>query len=375
MSDFKNSVFGAAMFIAACFSCTAPRASEYTIEGEIKGYGDGILFVMSETLDDYKNDTVFVEKDHFTFRSSTPHPVQLLFMATDNEPCNRKGTYSFSVFVENSSKPIWVKADVSQGIENAKIKGSRLQEEYERIMATGMVKRLQRLKWQCDSLKKGNDATALQQKEKDFEALVKASIDQLFGFPFASTSTSAVYTIYRYFPFLTIDRLEKILQRFDAGIEPSVYLEKMLEKIRRVRQTAVGCQAPDFVLEDTCGQKYTLKDFKGKMLLLDFTASWCYWCKMELPFIEKVYEKMKGKDFEIISVYLDKNREDWVKDVEKSQHPWKCLSDVKAWKKGGMAYDYYVGGIPELIIIDREGRILSRGTRGVETMEVILSVK
>ncbi len=373
MSNFKNLVFGAAIVIAACFSCTTPQASEYIIKGEIKGYGDGIMFIISETLDDYNNDTVFVENDHFVFRSSTPHPVQLLFMATDNEPCDRKGTYSFSVFVENSSKPISVKADVNQGIENAKIKDSRLQEEYERILATGIIKRLQRLKWQCDSLKKGNGTAALQQKEKDFDALVEASLNQLFDLPFASASTAAVYTLYRYFPFLSIDRLEKNLQRFDSGIEPSVYLEKMLEKIRRVRLTAVGCKAPDFVLEDTSGQKYTLKDFKGKMVLLDFTASWCHWCKMELPFIEKIYEKMKGKEFEIISVYLDKDREDWVKDVEKSQHPWKCLSDVKAWRKGGMAYDYYVGGIPELIIIDREGNILSRGTRGVETMEVILS--
>lgn len=367
----KKWIYMTVVLVAVCFACSRTAPENFIIEGEIKGYGDGRMYVVSETLDDYKNDTVFVRNGRFTFRSSAAHPVLLLFMATDNDPCNRRGTYSFTVFAENSSTPVRVEAEVEKRIENAVITGSRLQSEYEQILSTGMVKNLQRTQWLRDSLFKAGDSLAAVQKNKEFELLVESSVNQLLGFDFAPNSTAVVYVLYRHFPFLPVDKLEEILQRLDPEIETSVYLEKMQERTRRVRLTAIGKKAPAFTLEDTSGQKYSLEDFKGKMVLLDFTASWCHWCKVELPFIEKVYEEMEGKDFEIISVYLDQKREEWVKDVQEARHPWKCLSDMKAWKKGGMAYDYYVGGIPELIILDREGKIVSRGTRGEETLEVV----
>lgn len=59
----KNCIYGAAIFIAACFSCTSPKAKECVVEGEVKGYGDGFFCVMTETLDDYDVDTVEVKMD------------------------------------------------------------------------------------------------------------------------------------------------------------------------------------------------------------------------------------------------------------------------------------------------------------------------
>lgn len=366
-----NLLFWVALFVIACFSCARPVATEYVVEGEIKGYGNGMFYVISETIDDYGNDTVFVKNDRFTLRSSTAHPVQLLFMATDNEPCNRRGTYGFRVFVENSTTPVYVKAEVEKRIENAVISGSPLQQQLEQIEATGMFKQLVRLQRQRDSLRDANDTVALDEKSRQYDEAVKKSLEQLFAFDFARNSAVVAYVLYQHFPFLSVDKLEKVLQRFDPAMETSVYLEKMQERIRRARLMEIGKQAPEFTLEDVKGNKYHLSDFKGKMLLLDFTASWCHWCKVEIPFIEEVHKEMEGKDFEIISVYLDKKREDWVNDVEKSNHPWKCLSDVMAWKRGGMAYGYFIGGIPALVILDKEGRIVSKGTRGEETIMVI----
>lgn len=367
----RNLLYAAALLVAACFSCARPAAREYVVEGEIKGYGDGMFYVVAETLDDYTSDTAFVKNDRFVFRSSTEHPVQLLFMAVDNEACTRRGTYSFRVFVENSDVPVRVKAEVDKRIENAEIDGSPLQKQFEQIQATGMLKHLQRLQWQADSLRKAEDTIALAEKNKEFDQAVKNKLDQLFAFDFAPNSAAAAYVIYQYFPFLPTDELEQVLLRFDPAVGPSVYLEKMQERIRRARVMAVGNPVPEFTLEDVDGSKYRLADFKGKMVLLDFTASWCHWCKVEIPYIEQIHKEMEGKDFEIISVYLDKKREDWVKDVRKSNHPWKCLSDVKGWKKSGMAYDYFIGGIPALIVLDKDGRILAKGTRGEETIGVI----
>ena len=135
----KNCIYGAAIFIAACFSCTSPKAKECVVEGEVKGYGDGFFCVMTETLDDYDVDTVEVKNGHFTYRSSIEHPTQLTFLAIDNAACDKRGTYSFRLLAENANTPIRVKAEVEKKLENAEITGSRVQAEWERInsMAAG----------------------------------------------------------------------------------------------------------------------------------------------------------------------------------------------------------------------------------------------
>lgn len=367
----KNSMYGAAILIAACFSCASPEAKECVVKGEVKGYGDGLLCVMAETLSDYDVDTIEVKNGCFTYRSSLEHPTQLIFLATDNAACDKRGTYSFRLLAGNSNAPIRVKAEVEKKLENAEITGSRVQTELEKINSVEAFRRLRKIQWQRDSLSRTEDTVAYKMKCTEFDGMVNPCLDQLFALDFAPKSTAMVYTLHSYFSFLSVDELEKALQRLAPDIEWSVYLERMQERIRRTRIMALGRIAPEFTLEDVNGQKYHLSDFKGKMVLLDFTASWCHWCKVEIPYIEAVYKEMQGKDFEIVSVYLDKKREDWVKDVEKSHHPWKCLSDVKAWEKGGMAYDYFIGGIPNLIILDRDGRIISKGTRGEETLQFI----
>lgn len=332
----KNCIYGAAIFIAACFSCTSPKAKECVVEGEVKGYGDGFFCVMTETLDDYDVDTVEVKNGHFTYRSSIEHPTQLTFLAIDNAACDKRGTYSFRLLAENANTPIRVKAEVEKKLENAEITGSRVQAEWERINSVEVFRHLKKIQWQRDSLSRTEDSVAYKIKCTEFDGMVKPCLDQLFALDFAPKSTAMVYTLHSYFSFLSVDELENALQCLAPDIEWSVYLERMQERIRRERVMAVGQIAPEFTLEDVNGKKYRLSDFKGKMILLDFTASWCHWCKVEIPYIEAVYKEMQGKDFEIVSVYLDKKREDWVKDVRKENHPWKCLSDVMSWKKGGM---------------------------------------
>lgn len=110
----KNTIYGAAIFIAACFACTSPEAKECVVEGEVKGYGDGFFSVMTETLNDYDVDTVEVKNGRFTYRISLEHPTQLIFLAADNAACDKQNTYAFRLLAENSNTPIQVKAEVEK---------------------------------------------------------------------------------------------------------------------------------------------------------------------------------------------------------------------------------------------------------------------
>ena len=194
----KNCIYGAVIFIAACFSCTSPKAKECVVEGEVKGYGDGFFCVMTETLDDYDVDTVEVKNGHFTYRFSIEHPTQLTFLAIDNAACDKRGTYSFRLLAENANTPIRVKAEVEKKLENAEITGSWVQAEWERINSAEVFRHLKKIQWQRDSLSRTEDSVAYKIKCTEFDGMVKPCLDQLFALDFAPKSTAMVYTLHSY---------------------------------------------------------------------------------------------------------------------------------------------------------------------------------
>ncbi|ACF14562.1 alkyl hydroperoxide reductase/ Thiol specific antioxidant/ Mal allergen [Chloroherpeton thalassium ATCC 35110] len=124
----------------------------------------------------------------------------------------------------------------------------------------------------------------------------------------------------------------------------------------------VGSDAPDFSATDMNGNKVSLSDLKGKVVLLDFWASWCAPCKMEMPFLIELYETYKEKGFEILAINMDtkeKNMKRFIEQVNaKSDRPisFKIVPDPEAT----IAEKYSPEAMPTTIFIDREGKIRYR---------------
>jgi peroxiredoxin len=135
-------------------------------------------------------------------------------------------------------------------------------------------------------------------------------------------------------------------------------------------------QAPDFVQPDANGKTFSLSDFKGKYVLVDFWASWCSPCRTEIPELKSVYEKYKDKNFTILSISLDKDKEKWMEAIAYEQMPWLQLSDLKA-DQNSAAQAYKVLGIPANFLIDPNGKIIGVGLRdynpGSKTLDNYLS--
>ena len=129
------------------------------------------------------------------------------------------------------------------------------------------------------------------------------------------------------------------------------------------RAFSVGGQAPDFTQQSPDGEDINLSDFKGKLLLVDFWASWCGPCRKENPNVVAMYEKYKDKGFEILGVSLDKNKERWIGAIEKDGLTWPQVSDLKGWSNK-VAQLYGVRSIPHTILLDEEGKIIARNLRG-----------
>ncbi|HLY70098.1 MAG TPA: TlpA disulfide reductase family protein [Puia sp.] len=127
--------------------------------------------------------------------------------------------------------------------------------------------------------------------------------------------------------------------------------------------TWVNKQAPDFSLPDANGKNISLTSFKGKYLLVDFWASWCGPCRMENPNVVKAYSEFKDKNFAILGVSLDKEKDPWQQAILEDKLAWSQVSDLKYWNS--KAVDVFkISGIPFNILIDPQGRIIAQELRG-----------
>lgn len=171
------------------------------------------------------------------------------------------------------------------------------------------------------------------------------------------------YFAYEWIKSEDVKGMESYLDGLSQEARMSVYVqycERILEQERRVLP---GNMAYDFTLQDTSGKVYRLSDFRGEYVLLEFSASWCGWCKLEIPYLKKVYDLSRDKRLVMLTINMDKERKLWVDDVAKDALPWPVLSDLTAFD-GEIAKQYSVRGIPIVFLIDPEGRIVTNKLRG-----------
>jgi thiol-disulfide isomerase/thioredoxin len=122
--------------------------------------------------------------------------------------------------------------------------------------------------------------------------------------------------------------------------------------------------APDFTLSTPDGNPISLSSLKGKVVLIDFWASWCGPCRKENPNLVKLYQKYKSKGFTILSVSLDDDEAKWKNAIEADGLIWpNHVSDLKGWESP-MTQVYGFNSIPHTVIINKEGKINGVGLRG-----------
>jgi len=137
---------------------------------------------------------------------------------------------------------------------------------------------------------------------------------------------------------------------------------------------APGKLAVDFEDTKPDGTKMKLSDLKGKVVLLDFWASWCGPCRKENPNVVKLYEKYNKEGFTVMSVSMDQDRSKWLAAIEKDQLTWpNHVCDLKGWAcEAGKAYQ--VTSIPFTVLIDQEGKIVKTNLRGDALEQELLRI-
>lgn len=140
-------------------------------------------------------------------------------------------------------------------------------------------------------------------------------------------------------------------------LKDPIVMKPLEEKFQLIMSLSPGKQAPDFSLPDSTGKMIRLKDLKGKVVYIDFWASWCGPCRLEMPYARQLQEENQGKDIVFLYISVDEDRTSWLKTIQAER-----LDGTHVWVKGtenSISKAYGINGIPHYILIDRQGRIIS----------------
>lgn len=261
-----------------------------------------------------------------------------------------------------------MKVTATDSMTNIKVTGSEAHKEYEKL-----VKLLENADAELDARIADYRATQDENKKKQIEKQldsVYAKMDDIHKAYFLANVSSpiAMYAL-REIAGSFVDA-EKVQPLFDALPEATKQLpssKQLAERLEIAHKLAIGKPAMDFTQNDTLDKPVTLSSLRGKVLLVDFWASWCGPCRRDNPNIVKAFNQYKDKGFHVLGVSLDRatGKDRWMKAIHDDQLAWTQVSDLKFWDNE-VAKLYGVRAIPFNLLLDREGKIIARNLHGDE---------
>lgn len=278
-----------------------------------------------------------------------------------------------NLILEPNEKVI-VKGDANNLMKTYTVEGSQeselLRSYNQKVKANYMQREAINMEYQqqLNNPKMDSIMEVLQKKyETIYEELISYAKELIIQNPNSFISLAAVEQLEpdKYFSYFI-----KVDSAFTEKYPDSKYFKKFHEKVERMKKFSVGTQAPEIILPNYEGNTTTLSSLKGKVVLLDFWASWCKPCRAENPNVVKAYNQYSSKGFDVFSVSLDglpqqqNPREEWLQAIKQDGLIWKNhVSDMQGWNSPVVPL-YDISGIPHTLLIDREGKIIGKNLRG-----------
>ncbi|HET9825167.1 MAG TPA: TlpA disulfide reductase family protein [Chitinophagaceae bacterium] len=378
-------IFFSALVSTILLACKHEGKKEFIVDGKIRNAGAQMVYLQETPLatgERIIEDSSGIGGDG-SFRLKGKAGEESLFsLLVKNEP------YPFA-FVINDAEEITVNVDLKNP-NGYVIHGSTASESLRDFSLKTSAKwfELSNIGRAMDSLKKSGapDSILLTENNKGMyqvgelrnfvASYVKNSNDPI-------TSVWALGTYSQVFPSDEYQALlNGIVKKFPnhKGIaaikemsDRQLALAKQKDKEEPTEPEWIGKPAPELSLPDINGRKINLSSFKGKYVLVDFWASWCLPCRRENPNVVQAYNKYKSKNFTILGVSLDKEKEDWMDAIQHDKLTWTQVSDLQEWNSLAVS-TFNFNGIPFNVLIDPAGRIIGQSLRGPDLEQKLADV-
>ncbi len=167
-----------------------------------------------------------------------------------------------------------------------------------------------------------------------------------------------------------MDAVFSVFMQLSPTVRQSSAGKKFISEFEHLHKISPGIPAPEITGRDTSGQPVKLASLKGKVILLDFWASYCGPCRQENKKMLPVYEKYHSAGFEIISFSLDNERPLWVSAIQSDGLPWEQVSELRGGA-GATSGIYDITDLPRNVLIDRTGKIYAKDLHGEELINAV----
>ncbi|MGF2413500.1 TlpA family protein disulfide reductase [Ferruginibacter sp.] len=144
----------------------------------------------------------------------------------------------------------------------------------------------------------------------------------------------------------------------------------VMASVSSIAQLQIGAAVPEIALPDVNDSVVTLSSFKGKVVLIDFWASWCGPCRQANPFVVKLYKKYKDRGFEVFGVSIDSKKQAWIKAIKQDKIKFTQVNDNGGWNSK-VAETYGVSQIPTNFLLDKKGNLFAVDAEGKELDKLI----
>jgi peroxiredoxin len=277
------------------------------------------------------------------------------------------------IFISDSSEKLTVEADGKAMNMDFKVTGSK-----ETELLTEINNYLRKGEKTIDSLNQIYQNTPEKFNQAEGERIFnEVTIQRTEWMKKYCTDHLNNFVILQALPFLNpdadLDMFIKVHESLSKNYPSNGWVMNLGKRIEQLSFLAAGTTAPDFTILTPDDKNISLKDFRGKVVLVDFWASWCKPCRQENPNVVAAYNKFKAKGFEIFGVSLDQNKEAWIAAIEKDGLVWKHGSDLKYWD-AAPAKLYNVSSIPYNVLIDKEGKIIAKNLHGADLENQLAAV-